>query len=66
MIQVTTSDQGNNWNNCTNLLIEVLLFRFFRRNKWKKYGVTKAYVEQIFGGKLRKLLYLEVTASIAP
>ena len=31
-----------------------------------KYGVTKAYAEQILSGKLRKLLYLEVTTSIAP
>jgi hypothetical protein len=49
-----------------NILIDYFHNNLDKEEIVDKYGVTKAYAEQILSGKLRKLLYLEVTTSIAP
>ena len=49
-----------------NILIDYFHNNLDKEEIVDKYGITKAYVEQLLEGKLRKLLYLEVKASVAP
>ena len=49
-----------------NILIDYFHNNLNKEEIVDKYGITKAYVEQLLEGKLRKLLYLEVKASVAP
>ena len=49
-----------------NILIDYFHNNLDKEEIVDKYGVTKAYAEQLLDGKLRKLLYLEVTSSTTP